>query len=929
MSNGVNYTYTISVFPPDNIKSVISAIISADIWISPSVNFTLWVNNESCNNPFYYISTTYAGAGLARVNFDCSNIINQSGNYSVKFKPVGQNTGSSTMWLDLTYMNNPRGEVSFFGTEYVENEDATLFLEVKDSSGATVDDANCYISVWYPSVENQTHPAWINNGVMRHHINGTGIYYYEFITPSISGLYMAQAKCYYSVYNIFYYPPYSPNSPKRTVLSGTYIPESTFVLNDYEDWIYQQCSSSGGATKSCDAYYEWIVDENLTELSVMYLGEASSMPTMIMYVWNWTNSSWIPLPNTLTFHGTAGSVPIGVDEYLSNSISINGTINPTNSTVRIRTYTYGGSSFNLYDNWLNLKGARIAGIITDLKGSGEVHVSGGTPIFFKLMTSCGSTKTGSTCAYFTNDDEFQYPEGDIEENVTIIGISSRNTSWTYTTPFGVDCTAIEWIKLYNGTDWEYVEDYTTESQTNLENCMITIPINIQSGNEYNYWLKYDNYMKWELDYSKQVADAIYTNTFQMCQEYANKSNFTYENPILDGTPVSNDTMTNFCHQMHDDFYWFYLYYNTSQEILNAGDYTSYLTELRFYRRELYDRYMFLTQNLSIGFIENVGNVSFCGNALSSFYDLRYAGATEYNSGEQSHVSFQFLKTTAGTPNPIDDGICNVSIWYPNKTLWVNKTGMVHLPNSYGVYYHTFTAPAVEGVYETSVYCEKGGIKAYSASTFHIASWANKIYDIENRLIAVNASILGELYGIKQNIDDVLNFSKQMNNSLISKLYAIQDEISSVNETLLLVNSSIFYKLYLIQDDLADISQYITNITQIQINATINMTGALDELYCKVKNFMISYFSTEVTERVCLNETWMREYRKVTWEFTEPSCPGCVNQTLTKHQDFLCDYGCDFERKVCNEAPYIKWIYIALAMLIVGLIMIVLIYFGRG
>src|SRR3972149_4432883 len=104
------------------------------------------------------------------------------------------------------------------------------------------------------------------------------------------------------------------------------------------------------------------------------MGESSVKSTINFSVWNWTSSSWIILPNTLTYSGLATSVPVGIGEFASNSLPLTDIISPS-GIIRIRTYAQFGSTFFEYDNWLNIQIKKTTGIITDIKGSSEMHVS--------------------------------------------------------------------------------------------------------------------------------------------------------------------------------------------------------------------------------------------------------------------------------------------------------------------------------------------------------------------------------------------------------------------------------------------------------------------------------------------------------------------------------------------------------------------------
>jgi len=604
MTQNIQYNYTVNVNTPDGISQVKTAILTLDAWINPTRTFNAWMNNIQCNTANYTISTTYASAGRGVVTFDCTNAILPNQENTVRFVVTGGNIGASTAWLDLTYMNNPQGTTDIFGTEYTEGDDATIFLLLKDASGIAVSNATCIVDIYYPNIANQSHPEWIDNALMIY--KEEGLYYYDFTVPLITGLYMVNAQCTYITENNQYYTLESGKSPTRNVTAGTYVGD-TFVLNDYQEWLYTQCDSSGG-TKLCDAWYQWNITTsslgNVTKLYVQYLGENSGANPLTLYWWNWSNNSWVALPNTLTFKATgAGGVPSGVDEYLSNEIPIAAIGNGSNTgLVRVRTYTTSGSTFKQWDNWLALRTTRYASVIQDLKGSGEVHVTSaptGENRFFKVLTCDGFID--GRCDFFTDDAEFDLLEGELEGFLNISATSTKSDiSISFNTPFAVDCTALYWIREWNGTDWVDFEDYDLYSQPAYENCIITLHKNIVSGTTYDFWYKMDNYMKWEVDWTKKVSDSINTSVAPLC---SNK-NFTYDVPITESTPTTNDSITDFCYQFYDDQYWINSYYSDSLGVDIAGEYASYVQEMRYYRNAIFNRYMFLVLGNNTGLMSD-------------------------------------------------------------------------------------------------------------------------------------------------------------------------------------------------------------------------------------------------------------------------------------------------------------------------------------
>ena len=372
-------TFTMLVNPSDHIKSVTSAIVSFDVWLNPSVDFTLSVNNQSCRNPSYEVSTNFAMQGKNNIIFDCGNVITKAGIYTFKLTAT-KDTGAVTGWLDLSYINNPVGEMAVSGTEYTAGDLATIFVQLKDNQGLAINDGSCYLDVWQPSTTNATHSQIIKSAPMLKAEGNEGIYYYDMVAPSILGVYMLSARCSYSFSGTWVYSldGTETNKPTRNITSGTYSGDTIF-LNDFEDWVYTLCASGGG--KICDAYNDFNLSihygtnfSDISNIDLFYMGESSLKNVISFSVWNWTSNSWIALSNNLTYSGLASSVPIGIGDFISNSIPIKDTIS-SSGIIRIRSYSIAGSGFSQYNNWLNIEVKKINGLIQDVKGSSEMHIT--------------------------------------------------------------------------------------------------------------------------------------------------------------------------------------------------------------------------------------------------------------------------------------------------------------------------------------------------------------------------------------------------------------------------------------------------------------------------------------------------------------------------------------------------------------------------
>jgi len=371
------YNYTLSVNPPDGITNVTLAIINFNLYVTSSPQtFLLTINNASCKNPSYVASLS----GFAQISFDCTNIINKIGNYNLTLTST-KDSGGLTGWLDLTYMNKPTGTINLFGTEYQAGSRGTIFLQLNDEQNLPINNGHCKADIYYPSNYNTSHPIWIKEAPLIFKEGSNGLYYYDLVTPDYEGIYMLSATCSYRYDGGFIYSMEGSeiNKPTRTTTYGTYIGDTIF-LNDYEEWIYTQCSSSSGGTKSCQATYDYNTTihftnlTNITDISLYYMGESSVKAILSFEAYNWTNSNWIQLNNNLTYSGTSPNVPIGIGEFISNTIPISGTIS-NDKIIRVRLTSTFGSTYYEFDNWLNINILTASGNIIELKGSGELHIT--------------------------------------------------------------------------------------------------------------------------------------------------------------------------------------------------------------------------------------------------------------------------------------------------------------------------------------------------------------------------------------------------------------------------------------------------------------------------------------------------------------------------------------------------------------------------
>lgn len=215
MSGNNDYNYEINVVTPDGISGVKSAIITLDAWINPTRTFYAKMNGVVCNTDHYTVSTSYANAGRAVMTFDCSNAIKPNELNTVTLRSSG-NIGSSTAWLDLTYMNKPIQELDVQGTEYSPGENGTVFIGLNSVYPMT--DSICDISIFYPN------KTFFSQNVMTYLNISSNLFYYDFVVPNTTGVYMVQSQCVLPLtnvtYDVYYASDGTNNLLKNTSPSG-------------------------------------------------------------------------------------------------------------------------------------------------------------------------------------------------------------------------------------------------------------------------------------------------------------------------------------------------------------------------------------------------------------------------------------------------------------------------------------------------------------------------------------------------------------------------------------------------------------------------------------------------------------------------------------------------------------------------------------
>lgn len=652
------YTYDVTVNPPDRIDTVVSAIVTFQIWLNPTIEFFLTVDGQTCNTASYEVHTTYAGAGEGTIFFDCSNIINGPGDYEIILTP-DDDTGAVTGWLDLTYMNDPLGEADVFGTEYAPGDPGTIFLQLSDNQGTPINNATCHMDVYAPNSPNMTHPIFIDQTPLIYLDTSDALYYYDLIIPEGLGIYMLSATCAYDTSGFWVYDPLGVQSPDRTDISGTYV-GSTLALNTRADSIYEQCiSTTGGGTKLCYANYTFDVSPydltNITGIDLYYAGEATtSSASNDFLVFNFTSGTFIPLPNSLDFAGTASSSgPSNVNQFQGNSLPITDIVSGSDEII-IQLRGESGSSYTQYNNWLAIRIFTATGTISELKGSGELNVED------RLRNQTGIIQDVGTQVWTHPERNLTFYE-DVT-NYTLVADS---------------------VWQYNGTIIGNILDQIANAIWNFADRNITS-------------------FEFDVVNETEVADAVWTRTdrnLTFYEDFGDQTNYTLINELIEAS--ANNI--------------------TPEDIWNYADrnLTFYPEQLDLTNYTLIQEVVWTFGNRTLtSFPFNV-NASVLNEVNATVADV-FVGGTEYTQNDNAKIALRLIKAQGGGgASPELGAICNATVLYPNNTAFLNQSGMTELGE--GVYTIDFTTPTTDGVYPYFIDCTAGGRSYFSLDTLHVST----------------------------------------------------------------------------------------------------------------------------------------------------------------------------------------------------------------
>jgi len=268
------------------------------------------------------------------------------------------------------------------GTEYKAGENSRIFLQLKDPNSQPILNASCYLDLFLPNMTQA-----VIDGPMLYLKDSDGIYFYDYV-PSFVGVYALSAECKYSQNVKWYYTltgwnPFAETCGGEKIVANASVGTGygdTISLNNLMDWMYYRVDT---ATKFLNVTFTYnsstqnckINRTNAQTLDFYYMGETDyATSTLSFYIWNWNSSKWDLMGNVAPFGLAFSTGTSGVSDYFAKSLNLNNYTN-NDGTAKVMVYGSGGTNFRLWMDWMAFRTSGNATAMTDLKGSGELHVS--------------------------------------------------------------------------------------------------------------------------------------------------------------------------------------------------------------------------------------------------------------------------------------------------------------------------------------------------------------------------------------------------------------------------------------------------------------------------------------------------------------------------------------------------------------------------
>jgi len=251
-------------------------------------------------------------------------------------------------------------KLHIIGTEYWYGERAKVYLQLQYKE-EIVDNATCLITIFDPDGN------IIHKNAPTMHIQGYGIYYYDFPTTLNEGVYMVSAFCSWVMKEQFY-------NSKDFVLSKGVIVSGSIEDTKYKDNVAFKLKEEKDVLDVTFYFNLTNLTGNYTALTIYSYVSWDGTENASYYIYNFNTSSWEELPNEVYYSPNFVTINNAILQNISNYISRDNQV-----VVRFYSPEKGGGDNILSIDYLSVGIVQIANqTIESIRGGGEIHLHSST-----------------------------------------------------------------------------------------------------------------------------------------------------------------------------------------------------------------------------------------------------------------------------------------------------------------------------------------------------------------------------------------------------------------------------------------------------------------------------------------------------------------------------------------------------------------------
>jgi len=260
-------------------------------------------------------------------------------------------------------------KIDVFGTEYQVGDNGTVFIKLYQNK-TPINNASCLLDIYYPD------KTFFRCSTPMYYLDD-GIYYYDFIIPNETGIYILSVSC-----NWITQVGDEENADNYSIINGTLL-GGTLTDTYTSDNTRQDFKEVNDKLLVYYNFTNFTVNETIFELDIhleyqwKYKSGAwhPSVENLYLEIYNYSNSSWYRIPQPIT--GSTSdimwdyAIVNGVNGNFSDFVVNNGTI-----MIRFIDNTTDGNDDNLeIDHLKIIEKFKVDEILDNIRGGGELHVT--------------------------------------------------------------------------------------------------------------------------------------------------------------------------------------------------------------------------------------------------------------------------------------------------------------------------------------------------------------------------------------------------------------------------------------------------------------------------------------------------------------------------------------------------------------------------